>query len=51
MPWLEARASAEYTRIFSSAHPTLDDTANGYYVAGGALDQYFVMHLGASAIF
>jgi hypothetical protein len=41
------RALVTYARIFSSAHPDLDAP----YIAGGALDQYFVFDLGASAIF
>jgi hypothetical protein len=47
LPWIEARASLTYTRVFSSVRPQLGD-AN---VAGGALDQYLVANVGASVIF
>ena len=47
LPWVEAKASVTYTRVFSSARPQLGD-AN---VAGGALDQYLVANVGASVIF
>src|SRR5207249_4835482 len=46
-PWLEAKASFAYTRVFSNAHPQGTDT----FIAGGALDQYFVGNVGVSAIF
>jgi hypothetical protein len=46
-PWLEAKASFGYTRIFSNAKSEGKDQ----YIAGGALDQYFVGNAGVSAIF
>ena len=46
-PWIEARASFTYARIFSSAKSVADDN----FIAGGALDQYFVGNVGLSAIF
>jgi hypothetical protein len=51
MPWLEARASFTYTRVFSSMHPTVEDAQAGYPIAGGALDQYYVGNAGVSAVF
>jgi hypothetical protein len=45
--FVDIRALAAYTRIFSSAHPEAGDR----YVAGGELDQYLVFNLGASAVF
>jgi len=51
MPWLEARASVTYTRVFSSIHPTVEDSQAGFPIAGGALDQYFVGSAGVSAVF
>ena len=47
VPWLEARADANYTRIFSSAKPERGDA----YIAGGALDEYFIMRGGFAAVF
>jgi hypothetical protein len=47
LPWLEARAEVNYTRIFSSAKPERGDT----YIAGGALDEYFIFHGGVAAVF
>jgi hypothetical protein len=47
LPWLEARATVAYTRVFSSVHP---QPGNNYAV-GGALDQYLVFSAGASAYF
>jgi hypothetical protein len=47
VPWLEARADATYTRIFSSARPERGDA----YIAGGALDEYFIMRGGFAAAF
>jgi hypothetical protein len=47
MQWLEARASFGYTRIFSSFKPVGTDQ----YIAGGALDQYFVGNLALAALF
>jgi hypothetical protein len=47
LPWLEARAEVNYTRIFSSAKPERGD-AN---IAGGALDEYFIFHGGIAAVF
>jgi hypothetical protein len=47
LPWLEAKADASYTRIFSTANPQAGDT----YIAGGALDEYFIFHGGVSAVF
>jgi len=47
LPWLEARASFAYTRIFSNAHSQGSDD----YAAGGALDSYYVGNVGVSAIF
>jgi hypothetical protein len=47
LPWVEAKASLTYTRVFSDARPQVGD-AN---VAGGALDQYLVANVGASALF
>jgi hypothetical protein len=47
LPWLEARASADYTRIFSSANSQRGDQ----YIAGGALDEYFIFHGGVAAVF
>jgi hypothetical protein len=46
-PWLAGKVTANYIRVFSSAHPEVGDA----YIAGGALDQYMVLHLGVSAIF
>jgi hypothetical protein len=46
-PWLEARASFVYTRVFSSANPQGSDQ----YIAGGALDQYFVGNMALAALF
>jgi hypothetical protein len=46
-PWLEARAAFTYARIFSTAKPVAADN----FIAGGALDQYFVGSAGVSAIF
>jgi hypothetical protein len=36
-----------YTRIFSSTNPQVGDT----YIAGGALDEYFIFHGGVAAVF
>ena len=47
LPWLEARAEINYTRIFSSAKPERGDS----YIAGGALDEYFLFHGGVAAVF
>jgi hypothetical protein len=47
LPWLEARADMSYTRIFSSTNPQVGDT----YIAGGALDEYFIFHGGVAAVF
>lgn len=47
MPWLAGKVTANYVRIFSSAHPQIGDPA----IAGGYLDHYLVLHLGVSAIF
>jgi hypothetical protein len=47
LPGVEAKASVTYTRVFSDARPQVGD-AN---VAGGALDQYLVANVGASALF
>ncbi len=47
MPWLEARASFTYSRFVSSAKPQGTDA----FIAGGALDQYFIGNAGVSAIF
>jgi hypothetical protein len=47
LPWLEARAEANYTRFFSSAKPQVGDA----YIAGGALDEYFIFHGGVAAVF
>jgi hypothetical protein len=47
LPWLEAKADASYTRIFSTANPQAGDA----YVAGGALDEYFIFHGGVAAVF
>ena len=47
LPWLEARAEANYTRIFSSAKSERGDA----YIAGGALDEYFVFRGGVAAAF
>jgi hypothetical protein len=47
LPWLEARAEVNYTRIFSSAKPERGDS----YIAGGALDEYFIFHGGVAAVF
>jgi hypothetical protein len=47
LPSVEAKASVTYTRVFSDARPQVGD-AN---VAGGALDQYLVANVGASALF
>jgi hypothetical protein len=49
LPWLEARASFAYTRIFSNAHSAAD--GSDPYAAGGALDSYYVGNIGVSAIF
>ena len=46
LPWLEARADANYTRIFSSAKPERGDA----YIAGGALDEYFIFRGGIAAL-
>jgi hypothetical protein len=46
-PFLEAKAQFGYTRIFSSAHPEGKDQ----FIAGGALDQYFVGNMALAAIF
>jgi hypothetical protein len=52
MPWLEAKATFVYTRIFASFHPTDDDARSGVLpIAGGALDQYFVPSLALAGIF
>jgi hypothetical protein len=45
LPWMEARLKANYTRIFSSANPQRGDT----YIAGGALDEYFIFNGGVAA--
>ncbi|MET0593527.1 MAG: hypothetical protein ABW133_12565 [Polyangiaceae bacterium] len=47
LPWLEARGEASYNRIFSSAKPERGDA----YIAGGALDEYFIFHGGVAAVF
>jgi hypothetical protein len=47
LPWLEARADISYTRIFSTTNPEVGDT----YIAGGALDEYFIFHGGLAAVF
>ena len=47
LPWMEARADVNYTRIFSSAKPERGDT----YMAGGALDEYFIFRGGVAAVF
>jgi hypothetical protein len=47
LPWLEGRAEVNYTRIFSSAKPERGDS----YIAGGALDEYFIFHGGIAAVF
>ena len=47
LPWLEARADVNYTRVFSSAKPQRGDA----YIAGGALDEYFILHTGVAALF
>jgi hypothetical protein len=46
-PWIEARASFTYARIFSTAKSAPEDN----FIAGGALDQYFVGNVGVAAIF
>jgi hypothetical protein len=46
-PWLEARLSTHYDRLFYKLHPEPGET----YIAGGALDQYLSLNVGASAIF
>jgi len=54
MPWLAGKITAQYVRVFSTAHslPTDDTSADGGMgKAGGALDQYLLVHLGVSAIF
>ena len=47
LPWLEARADVSYTRIFSTTNPQVGDT----YIAGGALDEYFIFRGGLAAVF
>jgi hypothetical protein len=47
LPSLEARAGVNYTRIFSSAKSERGDT----YIAGGALDEYFIFRGGIAAVF
>jgi hypothetical protein len=47
LPWLEARAEVNYTRIFSSAKSQRGDA----FIAGGALDEYFIFHGGIAAVF
>jgi len=47
LPWLEARAGATYTRVFSSAKPEPGDA----FIAGGALDEYFIFRGGIAAVF
>jgi hypothetical protein len=47
LPFLEARANASYTRVFSSAKPQAGDA----YIAGGALDEYFIFRGGVAAVF
>ena len=44
---IELRALISYSRFFSSANPD----PNADYVAGGTLDQYIILTLGASAHF
>jgi hypothetical protein len=46
-PMLELRATATYTRIFSTLNPVPGD----YWVAGGALDQYVVGDVAIAALF
>jgi hypothetical protein len=50
MPWLAGKVTADYVRVFSSAHSEPTDTFPAAK-AGGALDQYLILHLGVSAIF
>jgi hypothetical protein len=47
LPWLEARAGVNYTRIFSSAKSERGDA----FIAGGALDEYFIFRGGVAAVF
>jgi hypothetical protein len=47
MPWLAGKVTANYVRVFSTAHSVPED----FDKAGGALDQYLILHLGVSAIF
>jgi hypothetical protein len=47
LPYLEARAEVNYTRVFSSAKPQRGDS----YIAGGALDEYFIFRGGIAAVF
>ena len=52
MPWLAGKITAQYVRVFSTAHSLpSDDVTAGMGKAGGALDQYLLLHLGVSAIF
>jgi hypothetical protein len=44
MPALEARAGASYTRFFYSFESEPEDP----YIAGGALDQFFNLHVGVT---
>jgi len=46
--WLEARALFTYTRIGMKANP---DVTSDPFIAGGAIDQYFVGNIGISALF
>jgi hypothetical protein len=45
--YLDLRATADYVRVFSSLNPRVGDR----FVAGGALDQYFVFQVAACAFF
>jgi hypothetical protein len=47
MPWLDIKASVAYMRIFSTANSQGPDQ----YIAGGALDQYFIGNVGLAALF
>jgi hypothetical protein len=47
MPWLQGKITADYVRVFSTANSVPSDPDR----AGGALDQYLIVHLGVTAIF
>jgi hypothetical protein len=47
-PWLEGKLGAEYTRMFASLKPQPGDPGD---IAGGSLDQFVIVNVGASAIF